>query len=122
VSFLEVLSWYVETKQNLTSFPHGDSQQWDDLAIGSMSLSGAIEVKLIDALTGDATPMRELPFTPAKVVQLVLQNAVVTLTGAAAIESTPISTKIDGGEPVSATYRFRSKLAWSVSGGTGYDG
>lgn len=109
---LEVTSWTADNKARLTSFPHSDSALFDDVAIGSYSLQGTIEVKL----------QKGFQMTAGDVMQMVLANAAVTLSGLAVIESMPISTRIQGGQAVSAVYHWRSKLAWVYAEGTGLDG
>jgi hypothetical protein len=124
-SFAEVVGWTAELKQQLTSYAHGDSSQFDDVAIGSKSLTGTVEVKVQGygnlIINGNLVPSLnplDLILYGDAVVQLELGNAAITLYGTAVLESTPISTRIDGGEPISATYNWRSKGPWDMGDGT----
>ena len=112
-NFAEVVGWHLEYAVRLTSYPHSESDGFDDIAIGSKALRGTIEVRLQCAL---------LPVLAGDIVNLSLYNAAIYWDGQAVIESTPIATKIDGGDPVSATYRWRSKGQWTHVSGDADDG
>jgi hypothetical protein len=112
VPILEVLSWDADAKARVTGYGHSESAGFEDAVVGTKSLSGSIEVKV----------QKGSILSPGGVYAMTLRNAAVVLTGVGVIESAPISTKIDGGDPVSCTYRWRSKGAWIISAGTGIDG
>lgn len=104
----EVVGWYAETRAQLTSYPHSESGGCDDVSIGSKSVVGTVDVKLTECV----------PFAAGTIVKLFLYSAAIHLSGLAVIESTPIGVRVDGGEPIVASYRFRSKLPWTAH--TGY--
>ena len=111
----EVVGWTAEYAVRLTSYPHSESEGWDDVAIGSRSFRGTVDIKL-----RTEEPLWSLKYYG--VVSLHLENAAVSFVGQAVIESMPFSTKIEGGEPVSASFRWRSKLEWYMPAGSGDDG
>lgn len=111
-SVLEVLSWDADGKAKVFGYGHSESAGFEDAVVGTKSLSGSIEVKT----------QRGSTLLPGGVYTMILSNAAVVLSGVGVIESVPISTKIDGGEPVSCTYRWRSKGVWLTSAGSGSDG
>jgi hypothetical protein len=51
-----------------------------------------------------------------------LQSAAIGYSGIAVIESSAVAVHIAKGQAISAVYRFRSKLEWTVLDGTGDDG
>jgi hypothetical protein len=122
----EVLDWTVEVTTKLTSYPHSDSAGWDDVVAGSGSIRGTIEVKLgtpdtADVTSNDAQDANSL-MGLGMPISLVLQSAVIGYSGKAVIESSAVAVHIAKGQAISAVYRFRSKLEWTVLDGTGDDG
>lgn len=108
----EVLSWDADADEEIDAYGHSESSGFRDTCIGTQGVKGTVELKL----------QGSLPMTPGKVYSLLLQNAAISLSGMAVFDGVPISTKINGGQAVSATYRFQSKLAWVFAAGTGLDG
>lgn len=113
----EVIAWDAELLRKNTGFLHSESGGWEDVAIGGKMYHGSITVKLLNS-----DQMALIATSASGLVHLTLSNAAIVLTGLAAIESAPTSTQIDGGNAVSATYRWRSKLGWTLATGTLADG
>jgi hypothetical protein len=113
---IEVLYWEADIRRNVESYGASSTddtlQGWENVCIGTGSVQGTIRVKLAEDLALD----------PDYVYSLLLENAAVSLSGMAAFEGTPVSTKIDGGQGVEVTYRFKSHGAWSHTTGTQDDG
>lgn len=107
----EVVGWNADGKFRVHTYGHSDSDGFQDALAGTGSVTGDIEVKLQSGLT----------LSPGLAYGVKLENAAVTLSGIAMIESIPVATRIDGGDPVSATYRFQSHGAWTFGAGTGTD-
>lgn len=110
---LEVVSWEYEERVRVTGYSHSESAGSEDVVGGTWSASGTVEVKLDKG--------QALTWGAGQVVDMTLYNAVIILNGLAILEAIPISTRIDGGEPVSSTYRWRSKLGWTATDGDGID-
>lgn len=111
-AILEVTSWDANANAKVASYGHSESAGFDVTCTGTKSVSGTIEVKLQSSLA----------LVPGVVYSFVLRNAAITLAGMGCISGIPVSTKIDGGDPVSATYNWTSNGAWTFSTGTGVDG
>ena len=111
-TLLEVTNWNADGKFRVHTYGCSGSAGYQITCVGTGSVTGDIEVKLQSSLT----------LNPGKCYSMILRNAAVTLTGRGTIEGAPVSTRIDGGDPVSATYRFQSDGAWMFAAGTGTDG
>ena len=124
----EVTQWEIEDKAKLTSYSHSDSGGFDDVCVGTYSITGSFDLKLkYMGAVGSGTDGLDVadlgfPLYAGSVVWLDLNSAAIGVSGYGVIESLPISVKVDGGEPISATYRFRSKGPWVYLNGTGDDG
>jgi hypothetical protein len=104
----EVTAWDAEFTSNVAQFGSSDSEGWMTACNGTNSVSGTIEVK--SQLTWN--------LSAGLAVSLILSNAAVQFEGNAMIVGNAVSTKIDGGEPVSQTYRFVGNGPWTAGDGT----
>lgn len=109
----EVTAWDAEGHSRLDVYGHSDSLGFEDTCSGTEGVTGTVALKVINVST---------LLLPGKIYQLKLESAAITLTGLATLSAVPVSTQIDGGQAVSATYRFQSKGVWIYGAGTGSDG
>jgi hypothetical protein len=109
---LEVTNWTADETSKITGYGHSESEGTEDVVAGTCAFRGTIEVKL----------QPDVHIRAGRVYDMQLTSPVVVLSGLGIMESVPIDVKIDGGDPVSATYRWRSKLKWTVADGDGDDG